>query len=102
MKKFLLAILLVIIISSTVQAGLLWTNVKTPVSATGSQKGVRVGVSQAKTFLWLFTVGDASIDSAARAASITKISHVDVRDKALLGIPGYCFWGTKITEVYGQ
>ena len=36
--------------------------------------------------LGLVTIGDASINAAARAGGITRISHVDRRQTSILGV----------------
>ncbi|MBU0580930.1 MAG: TRL-like family protein [Candidatus Margulisbacteria bacterium] len=102
MKKLLISLLLVIFSFSIVHAGLIYTDTKTPVSAASGERGVRLGTSQATTFLWAFTIGDASIDTAARKSNVGSISHVDSKDFCILGIPGLCLYGVKTTEVYGR
>jgi len=101
-KYFLLTILLTMILVTTAQAGMIYTNTKEPVAATSATRGVRLGDSTSTTFLWLITIGDGSIDTAARKASISQISHVDKSQMAILGIPGCCLFGITTTEVYGQ
>ncbi len=101
-KNILLVTLISLFLAATAQAGVIFTNTKEPVTATSATRGVRLGDSTSTTFLWMITIGDASIDTAARKASITQISHVDKSQMAVLGIPGCCLFGTTTTEVYGQ
>ncbi len=56
----------------------------------------RVGQSQAQGILVVAT-GDASINTAARKAGITRIHHVDVEYMSVLG-----FYGQVTTTVYGE
>ena len=102
MKKIFVLAMILCFLVPIAHAGILYTNTKVPVTATSAGRGVRVGTSISTTFLWLFTVGDASIDTAARKANIANISHVDSKEFAILGTPCMAFYGTKTTEVYGR
>jgi hypothetical protein len=48
--------------------------------------GAKAGKSTATGYLGLVNIGDASIESAAKAGSITKISYVDYHTTNILGI----------------
>ena len=63
------------------------TNVKGPVTATGSdQVPTKVGQATATSVLGWVASGDASIEAAAKAGGITKIHHVDYQSNSVLGI----------------
>ncbi|HKL02905.1 MAG TPA: TRL-like family protein [Cryomorphaceae bacterium] len=58
-----------------------------PVAATSNPVGSKVGTANASGFFHvLFFDADASIQTAAKNAGITKISTVDVKHKNVLGI----------------
>ena len=65
-------------------------SVTTPVTATSNEVGQKVGTSQAFGLggaIWFD--GDASIQTAAQNAGISKISTVDVKQTMILGIVFY-------------
>lgn len=78
-------------------SGLLFTSVQGPVCATSvgpepAQGGTaapapstKSGTSETTGFLWLITVGDASIDAAKRNGSITRVATVDYQHMIVLG-----------------
>lgn len=58
-----------------------------PVNATANPVGSKVGTAKATGYLGvLFFNGDASIQTAAQNAGITKISTVDLKKTSILGI----------------
>ena len=81
--------------------GLFYTNATYPVTATGTKvqdlSKLKKGESSTTNVLFVVEVGDASINTAAKNAGITKISHVDIQEKSI-----FIFWrGVKVT-VYGE
>ncbi len=97
MKKAIMIAAAILCLSLNAFAGIIYTNITTPVTATGGDGATKVGTATAYNFLWLFTFGDAGINAAARNGNITKISHVDRNDFMLLGLIG-----STSTYVYGQ
>lgn len=82
----------------TPTSGLIWTNIKAPITATNSDtKATLVGRSEATTILGLIATGDASIDAAVKNGGITRIHHVDYEKHSLFGIVT-----TYSTVVYGN
>jgi len=77
--------------------GVLYTQVKAPVAATGNSGSTKVGTSKATSILGLIATGDASIDAAAKSAGITKIHHVDEESMTVLG-----FFARYKVFVYGE
>jgi hypothetical protein len=58
-----------------------------PVAATSNPVGSKVGTATASGFLGILFFGaDASIQTAAKKAGITKISTVDIKSTSLLNI----------------
>ena len=58
-----------------------------PVNATGNPVGSKVGTSKATGYLGvLFFNADASIQTAAKNAGITKISTVDIKQTNVLNL----------------
>ena len=77
--------------------GLLVTNVKGPLTATGkSGTALKSGSSEATSVLGLVASGDASIRAAALAGGITEIHYVDYHSASFLGI-----YAKFTTTVYG-
>lgn len=68
-----------------------------PVAVTGNTLGTKVGTSEATSILGIIGTGDASINAAARAAGIKKISHVDYEAFNVLGV-----YAKYTTIVYGD
>ena len=62
---------------SPVSNGFLFTNISAPVGATSNEGSSKMGTGTCVSVLGFVAVGDASIDSAAKSARITKIHHVD-------------------------
>lgn len=69
-----------------------------PLTATSNTVGTKCGQSHAVTILGVLCFGqDASIDTAAKKAGITKISHIDQKNYNVLGI-----YNKTTTIVYGE
>jgi len=77
--------------------GFLYTDVKAPVTATSNTDASKVGTSTATSIFGLIATGDASIQTAARDAGITRIHHVDFHTTSILGI-----YATFTVYVYGE
>jgi hypothetical protein len=77
--------------------GILFTEVKLPAEATGTNASSKVGTSECVSVLGLVATGDASIEAAMKNGGIKKIHHVDWDAKNILGI-----YGIYKTTVYGQ
>jgi uncharacterized protein YceK len=81
MKKAVFIIALVV--ATLVMTGC--PSVKLPIAATGNPVGSKTGQSSGQILFGVVGDVDASIQSAAAAGGITKISTVDLQTKALLG-----------------
>lgn len=77
--------------------GFWYTNVKTPITATGNSNSTKVGSAQAVSVLGIVATGDASIEAAAKSSGITKIHHVDAESTSILG-----FFAKYKIYVYGE
>jgi len=77
--------------------GVIYTDVKAPVTATSNSGGVKVGQATATSILGLVATGDASIQAAMQEGGITKVDHVDYHTTSILGI-----YATYTVTVYGQ
>lgn len=84
-------------IPTSVGIAALYTNVTEGAVATSNRVGSKVGTAHATNVFGLVAVGNASINSAAREAGITKISHVDVQKSNILGLIS-----TTTIYVYGE
>ena len=78
-------------------AGGLYTDVKDGMAVTANAGSSKVGTAEAKSYLCLVATGDASIQTAAKSAGITRIHHVDYQSKSYLGI-----YSTYTIVVYGE
>lgn len=67
-------------------AGLVYTDVKDGLAVTGNAGSSKVGTAEVHGILGIVAVGDASIQTAAREAGITRIHHVDYQAKSYLGV----------------
>lgn len=103
MKKILLsaAVAASLLLSSCAAIGpvmgFAYTDVKYGTAATSNNLGSKVGRAEAKGYLGVVAIGDASIEAAAKSAGIKKISHVDQHANSILGI-----LTTYTTVVYGE
>ena len=77
--------------------GMLYTNVKAPVTATGNYSPSKVGTASCTSLLGLIATGDASIKTAMKNGGITKVHHVDYRSRSFLGL-----FAEYIVIVYGE
>ncbi|MCX7726803.1 MAG: TRL-like family protein [Chitinispirillaceae bacterium] len=77
--------------------GFLYTDVKAPVAATSAETSSKVGTATCSSILGFIAVGDASIETAAKNAGITKIHHVDYKSFSVLGI-----YASYTVYVYGE
>ncbi|MGK0464327.1 MAG: hypothetical protein ACJAT5_000739 [Lentimonas sp.] len=71
------------------------TNASGPFAVTANQGGSKEGSATATGILGLFSFGDASTSTAARAGGVTKIRTVDVKSFNILGI--YYTYTTVVT-----
>lgn len=91
MKKFLACAFAVAALLSTgcvkspVVVGV-YTDVKDGLAVTGNAGSSKVGTAEVKGYVGLVAMGDASIQTAAREAGITRIHHVDYQSKSYLGL----------------
>lgn len=94
MKKFIAIAALVALFMPSCQLvasplmGGLYTNVQAPGPVTSNERGSKVGTAMAETWLGLWAEGDASVNSAATAGGITRISHWDYHAKSIWFIHG--------------
>lgn len=84
-------------ISTGAGVGAIYTGVTEGQIATSNTVGTKVGTSSSIGVLGIVAIGDASIQSAAKEAGITKISHVDVKKTGVLGL-----FAQYKTIVYGE
>lgn len=52
----------------------------------GNAGSSKVGTAEAKGYVGVVALGDASIQAAAREAGITRIHHVDYQAKSYVGV----------------
>lgn len=52
----------------------------------GQRGSSKVGTAEAKGYVGVVALGDASIQAAAREAGITRIHHVDYQAKSYVGV----------------
>lgn len=75
--------------ASSYPTGMLYTQLKLPVLATGAPSGaLKVGTAECTSILALVATGDASINTAMKNGNITKVHHVDWDVENILGIIG--------------
>ncbi|WP_308502873.1 TRL-like family protein [uncultured Alistipes sp.] len=91
MKKFLACAFAVAALLSTgcvksPVVGGVYTDVKDGLAVTGNAGSSKVGTAEVKGYVGLVAMGDASIQTAAREAGITRIHHVDYQSKSYLGL----------------
>ena len=91
MKKFLAsaffaaALLGTGCVKSPVVGGV-YTDVKDGLAVTGNAGSSKVGTAEVKGYVGVVAMGDASIQTAAREAGITRIHHVDYQSKSYDGV----------------
>lgn len=64
----------------------LYTQVKAPLAVTSNSGSSKVGKAEALSYLGIVSMGDASIEAAAKSAGISKIHHVDEESFGVLGL----------------
>lgn len=64
--------------------GFVYMDVKGPVQATPNLLGNKMGQGTCESFLGVYARGDCSIETAAREANITRITHVDHYTETIL------------------
>ncbi len=67
-------------------AGFAYTDIKDGMAVTGNAGSSKVGTAEVKGYVGLVALGDASIQTAAREAGITRIHHVDYQVKSYVGV----------------
>ena len=92
----LLATLTLGCVMSPTGPGLIYMDVKGPLGPAGGTDTAKRGEACASTFLALFATGDASIESAKRAAGIREVTTLDHHSTNFLG------FGKFFTVVYGR
>jgi hypothetical protein len=75
--------------------GLIYSNYKFPSIASQAGPGHKSGSAQARSYLAMVSVGDASVDAACKNGGITKINTVDTQGWSILGV--YATWTTIVT-----
>jgi hypothetical protein len=92
MKKILIIVVAALFLSSCAYVtrspviGSIYTDVKSPLTATSNANSSKVGTAEATSILGIVATGDASIQTAAKSAGITKIHHVDEESMSILGL----------------
>jgi len=76
--------------------GSIFTEVNMPVSATGSG-GKKMGQAKCMSFVGAVAIGDCSTETAMKNGHITKVSHVDLKVRNILGA-----YGEYTVTVYGD
>ena len=71
-------------VKSPVMGGL-YTDIKDGMAVTGNAGSSKVGTAEVKGYFGV-ALGDASIQTAAREAGITRIHHVDYQAKSYLSV----------------
>ncbi len=66
--------------------GGIYTDVKDGLAVTGNAGSSKVGTAEVKGYVGVVAMGDASIQTAAREAGITRIHHVDYQSKSYVGV----------------
>lgn len=77
--------------------GVLYTGVSEGEAVTANTLGKKVGTAEITNILGLVTTGDASIQTAAKNAGITRISHIDCKKTSVIGV-----YGKYTVYVYGD
>ena len=67
-------------------SGFAYTHIKDGLSVTANAGSNKVGTAEAKGYLGIVALGDASIQAAAKEAGISRIHHVDYESKSILGL----------------
>jgi hypothetical protein len=83
--------------SASPVTGFIYTDVQGPSAATSNSGSSKVGTASCQSILGWVATGDASIETAAKSAGITKIHHVDFYSQSILGV-----WAKFTVKVYGE
>lgn len=75
--------------------GTIYTNAKYPSIASQSGPGPKTGTAQARSYLGMVAVGDASVATACKNGGISDIHTVDTTATTILGV--YSTWTTTVT-----
>ncbi|MEG1621941.1 MAG: TRL-like family protein [Alistipes sp.] len=67
-------------------AGMFYTNVKDGLSVTSNTGSSKVGTASVVGYVGIVSIGDASIQTAAKDAGISRIHHVDYESKSYVGV----------------
>ena len=89
MKKFLAAAFVALACAGCVKSpvvGGIYTDVKDGLAVTGNAGSSKVGTAEVKGYVGLVALGDASIQTAAGDAGLTRIHHVDYQAKSYVGV----------------
>ena len=89
MKKIFVAACAALFLAGCVKSpivGGLYTDIKDGMAVTGNAGSSKVGTAEAKGYVGVVAMGDASIQAAAREAGITRIHHVDYQSKSYVGV----------------
>lgn len=89
MKKIFAAAFAALLFTGCVKAPLIggiYTDIKDGMAVTGNAGSSKIGTAEAKGYVGLVALGDASIQAAAREAGITRIHHVDYEAKSYVGV----------------
>lgn len=74
------------VVNTNAGVGALYTGVSEGQMVTSNSLGTKVGTAEEIGVLGLVAIGDASIQTAAHNAGISKISHVDAKKTSILGL----------------
>lgn len=89
MKKLFAAAIAALLFTGCIKAplmGAVYTDIKDGMAVTGNAGSSKVGTAEAKGYVGVVALGDASIQAAAREAGITRIHHVDYQAKSYVGV----------------
>lgn len=89
MKKLFVFVFAAFLFTGCVKSPLvggIYTDIKDGMAVTGNAGSSKVGTAEAKGYLGIVALGDASIQAAAREAGITRIHHVDYQAKSYVGV----------------
>ena len=90
MKKIIIMVSLFWLMSAPLMAGIIFTNITYPVTATGANIEVtKTGYAKSFSILGLFTFGDAGINAATKEGNISQIAYID---KQRVIFPFGLFW----------
>lgn len=88
MKKLVLALGFGCAIGSTagLASGVLYSDMTGPVAATSTGGDSKQGQAKCSNILGLVSVGNCSVDAAAKAGNISQIKSVDTKIWSILGL----------------